>query len=121
MQAPRSTTPHRASMPVPSFLRRHVDFVLDVLPPPGSQPSQGTSRSPGVVPFNVVDTPLLGLPCGMVPHSRLPSSGGSSCMCLPFRGGVSTTCSPPGGGASCTHRGLQCLEFRSGGFFSPAC
>src|SRR6266581_3111257 len=52
--------------------------------PPGSQ-GRFPSRSPGVVPFNVANTPLLGLLCGIVPHSHSPSSGSASYMRLSRR------------------------------------
>jgi len=93
-----TTTPHRVSMPAALLFWRRIDSMPDVLlsSPPGSQ---GTSRSPGVVLFNVVDTPLHRLSRGIVPRSHSPSSGNAPCMCLPFRSGVLTTHPPSSGGA----------------------
>ena len=60
--------------------------------PPGSyiyiyiyNQGRSPSRSPGVTPFNVANTPSLGLLCGIVPRSRSPSSGSASYMRLSRR------------------------------------
>ena len=64
-----------------SSLALQALFDSTLSSPPGSQ-GRSPSRSPGVVPFNVANMPLLGLLCGIVLCLRSPSSGSASSMRL---------------------------------------